>query len=49
LITSIQALHLEVEHDNHAAQALYRRLGFTDHNRYLMTKCVESTALGDPN
>ncbi|HEV2802008.1 MAG TPA: GNAT family N-acetyltransferase [Pyrinomonadaceae bacterium] len=34
----IAALHLEVERDNQRAQALYRRAGFRDHDRYLMTK-----------
>jgi ribosomal protein S18 acetylase RimI-like enzyme len=34
----IAALHLEVEHDNTNAQSVYRRLGFKDHSRYLMTK-----------
>ena len=34
----VQALHLEVERANTAAQALYRKAGFEDHDRYLMTK-----------
>ena len=34
----VQALHLEVERANVAAQALYRKFGFADHDRYLMTK-----------
>jgi ribosomal protein S18 acetylase RimI-like enzyme len=34
----VQALHLEVERDKTAAQALYRRWGFTDRQRVLMTK-----------
>ncbi len=34
----IQALHLEVERENTYAQALYRRSGFIDHDRYLLTK-----------
>ena len=33
----VQALHLEVERANTGAQGLYRRLGFHDHDRYLMT------------
>ena len=36
----IQALHLEVERKNTAAQNLYRKVGFKDHNRYLMTKWI---------
>jgi ribosomal protein S18 acetylase RimI-like enzyme len=34
----IRALHLEVERRKAGAQALYRRFGFVDHERYLMTK-----------
>jgi diamine N-acetyltransferase len=34
----IGALHLEVERANTGAQELYRRSGFRDHDRYLMTK-----------
>jgi diamine N-acetyltransferase len=34
----ITALHLEVERKNTAAQEFYRRLGFQDHDRYLMTR-----------
>jgi ribosomal protein S18 acetylase RimI-like enzyme len=34
----IAALHLEVERANARAQALYRRSGFSDHDRYLLTK-----------
>lgn len=36
----VRALHLEVERPNLAAQALYRKLGFVDHDRYLMTKPI---------
>ena len=36
----VHALHLEVTRDNATAQALYRRLGFADHDRYLMTKLI---------
>lgn len=35
---NVRALHLEVERANTTAQGLYRRRGFTDHDRYLMTK-----------
>lgn len=34
----IKALHLEAERANTRAQALYRREGFRDHDRYLLTK-----------
>ncbi|HWZ26074.1 MAG TPA: GNAT family N-acetyltransferase [Verrucomicrobiae bacterium] len=35
-----QFLHLEVGHGNRAVE-LYRRRGFVDHNRYLMTKPLQ--------
>ena len=38
----IQALHLEVERSNAAAQALYRKFGFEDHDRFLMTRWISS-------
>lgn len=34
----IQALHLEVEHENSRARALYERSGYVAHERHLMTK-----------
>ncbi|MFL6234280.1 MAG: GNAT family N-acetyltransferase [Thermoanaerobaculia bacterium] len=34
----IEALRLEVHHENHRALALYERNGFEAHDRYLMTK-----------
>jgi ribosomal protein S18 acetylase RimI-like enzyme len=34
----VRALHLVVERYKTRAQALYRRAGFVDHDRYLMTK-----------
>ena len=34
----VNALHLEVEHNNVKAQAFYRQVGFEDHERYLLTK-----------
>ncbi len=37
----VRALHLEVERGNDAAQRVYRRAGFADHDRYLLTKWVE--------
>jgi ribosomal protein S18 acetylase RimI-like enzyme len=36
----IRALHLEVERANTAAQEVYRRFGFRDHDRYLLTKWI---------
>ena len=35
-----QTLHLEVSHGNRAIE-LYRRRGFVDHHRCLMTKCLD--------
>jgi len=37
----IQALHLEVERTNAVAQQVYRRAGFVDHDRYLLTKRLD--------
>jgi ribosomal protein S18 acetylase RimI-like enzyme len=34
----VRALHLEVERANEAAQDIYRKAGFVDHDRYLLTK-----------
>jgi GNAT superfamily N-acetyltransferase len=34
----VPALHLEVERENEDAQEFWRRCGFEDHDRYLMTK-----------
>src|SRR5690606_23758945 len=34
----VRALHLEVERANTSAQAVYRKAGFVDHDRYLMTR-----------
>ena len=36
----VHALHLEVEHANTVAQALYRKVGFEDHDRYLLTRRI---------
>jgi GNAT superfamily N-acetyltransferase len=35
------ALHLEVDRDNVKAQRLYRRHGFQDHDRYLLTRRLD--------
>lgn len=40
----VNALHLEVERGNNAGQGLYRKNGFEDHNRYLMTKWIKRSA-----
>lgn len=34
----VVALHLEVDHANPRAHDLYKRLGYRDHDRHLMTK-----------
>lgn len=36
----IKALHLEVEHENKPAQALYQKTGFVIHDRYFLTKWI---------
>lgn len=36
----VNALHLEVERANLAGQALYKKFGFKDHDRFLMTKWI---------
>jgi len=38
---NIFALHLEVSKINTKAQELYRRMGYKDHNRYLLTKWLQ--------
>jgi len=37
----IRALHLEVARSNTRAQEVYRKFGYLDHDRYLMTKWME--------
>ncbi len=37
----VKALHLEVERHRQSAYELYRRTGFEDHDRYLMTKLLD--------
>jgi len=37
----VNAMHLEVSRANTAALELYRRIGYVDHDRYLMTKWLE--------
>ena len=41
----VNAMHLEVDRGNDAALALYRRIGYLDHDRYLMTKWLRRTEL----
>jgi ribosomal protein S18 acetylase RimI-like enzyme len=41
----VRALHLEVDRSNERAQALYRRHGFRDHDRYLLTKWVDEETM----
>ena len=36
----VRALHLEVDHENRRALEMYRRAGFVDHERLLMTKRI---------
>ena len=37
----VKALHLEVERHRQSAYELYRRTGFDDHDRHLMTKLLD--------
>ena len=38
---SVNAIHLEVDPGNDSALELYRRTGYVDHDRFLMTKWLE--------
>ena len=38
----VRALHLEVERANINAYGLYRKIGFVDHDRYMLTKLIEN-------
>ena len=40
----VNAMHLEVSRGNETAFELYRRIGYVDHGRYLMTKWLERKA-----
>lgn len=40
LTANVRAVHLEVGRGNIAAQAFYRKAGYADHDRYLMTKWI---------
>lgn len=37
----VRALHLEVDRRNDRARRLYERLGFRDHDRYLLTRWLQ--------
>jgi diamine N-acetyltransferase len=41
---NVNAIHLEVSRKNEAALELYRRAGYVDHDRYLMTKWLTGGA-----
>ena len=41
----VNAMHLEVDRGNDAALGLYRRTGYVDHDRYLMTKWLRQSEL----
>lgn len=43
----VRALHLEVERANTKAQSVYRKAGFADHDRYLMTKWIADEPDGE--
>jgi ribosomal protein S18 acetylase RimI-like enzyme len=45
----VSALHLEVERSNTQAQAVYRKFGFEDHDRYLMTKWINTSNAFPPH
>lgn len=38
----VRAIHLEVTRHNSSVIDIYRRDGFVDHDRYLMTKLIQS-------
>ena len=40
----VAAVHLEVDRGNEAGMALYRRAGYVDHERYLMTRWLRRAA-----
>ena len=45
----VHALHLEVDHGNDPAIDLYRRAGYVDHQRHLMTQWLETSKVkGSP-
>lgn len=38
----IKAVHLEVSHENNRAKTIYQKAGFVEHDRYFMTKLINS-------
>jgi diamine N-acetyltransferase len=40
----VKALHLEVDRQNTNAQGFYRRVGFIDQDRYLMTQMIQTVS-----
>lgn len=40
IVLQVKALHLEVERENTRAQSIYRKAGFTSHERILMTQWI---------
>src|SRR5262249_28930406 len=44
----VQALHLEVARTNTPAQNFYRKIGFVDHDRYLLTKWMTAGSKREP-
>ena len=42
-VSGVRALHLEVERANTNAYGVYRKFGFVDHDRYMMTKLIKTT------
>ena len=40
----VNAIHLEVDRGNDPACELYRRAGYQDHDRFLMTKWLNGEA-----
>ncbi|OKH37115.1 GNAT family N-acetyltransferase [[Phormidium ambiguum] IAM M-71] len=38
----IKAVHLEVSHENNRAKTIYQKAGFVAHDRYFMTKWINS-------
>ncbi|MDB6031743.1 MAG: family N-acetyltransferase, partial [Verrucomicrobiales bacterium] len=42
----ITAVHLEVDRSNSRAQELYRKAGYADHDRFLLTKWIQAAIQG---